>query len=150
MSRQKLYTLRTKRAFELKQKAFLIIFQGLSDAKNCLSSQSAPLSISGHFKRFQLNDLLSQLNWLTFLDKFPAALFFIIFFISTGMLRHYFKWRQDGIASGLLTPFQWFFNLMSKAISYLPTYWRWHRMHSRKVFFSSFAAFLTSVFPIMF
>ena len=33
-----------KRAFELKQKAFFIIFKGLSIAKNCLRPESAPLN----------------------------------------------------------------------------------------------------------
>ena len=35
--------LRTKRAFKVKQKAFFIIFKGLSIAKNCLRPESAPL-----------------------------------------------------------------------------------------------------------
>ena len=43
-SRQKLEYLRMKRAFELKQKAFFIIFKGLSVSKNCLRPESAPLS----------------------------------------------------------------------------------------------------------
>ena len=34
---------RTKRAFEVKQKAFFIIFKGLSVAKNRLRPESAPL-----------------------------------------------------------------------------------------------------------
>ena len=32
-----------KRAFEVKQEAFLIIFKGLSVAKHCLRPESAPL-----------------------------------------------------------------------------------------------------------
>ena len=32
-----------KRAFEVKQKAFFIIFKGLSVAKNCLRAESASL-----------------------------------------------------------------------------------------------------------
>ena len=35
----KTYILRTKRAFNVKQKAFFIIFEGLSVAKNCLNSR---------------------------------------------------------------------------------------------------------------
>ena len=35
--------LRTKRAFEVKQKVFFIIFKGLSIAKNCLRPKSAPI-----------------------------------------------------------------------------------------------------------
>ena len=35
--------LRTKTAFELKQKAFFIIFKGLSVAKDCVRPESAPL-----------------------------------------------------------------------------------------------------------
>ena len=35
--------LRTKRAFQVKQKVFFIIFKGLSVAKNCLRPESAPL-----------------------------------------------------------------------------------------------------------
>ena len=37
--------LRTKRAFEVKQKAFFIIFKGLSFAKNYLKTESAPLRV---------------------------------------------------------------------------------------------------------
>ena len=36
--------LRTKKAFEVKLKAFLIIFKGRSIAKNCLRPESATLS----------------------------------------------------------------------------------------------------------
>ena len=43
-SRQKLNILRTKRAFEVKWKAFFIIFKELSVTKNCLRPESAPLS----------------------------------------------------------------------------------------------------------
>ena len=42
-SRQKI--LRTKRAFEVKFKAFSIIFIKLSAAKNCLRHENAPLKI---------------------------------------------------------------------------------------------------------
>ena len=35
--------MRTKRAFEVKQKAFFIIFKGLSAVKNCIRPESAPL-----------------------------------------------------------------------------------------------------------
>ena len=38
-----------KRAFELKQKAFFIIFKGLSIAKNCLRPESVPLIESGRY-----------------------------------------------------------------------------------------------------
>ena len=34
--------LRTKKAFEVKQKSFFTIFKGLSVAKNCLRTESAP------------------------------------------------------------------------------------------------------------
>ena len=40
---KKLNILRTKRAFEMKQKAFFIIFKGLSFTKNYLRSESVPL-----------------------------------------------------------------------------------------------------------
>ena len=36
--------LRTKRAFEVKQIAFLIVFKGLSITKNCLIPEKAPLT----------------------------------------------------------------------------------------------------------
>ena len=42
-SRQNLITVRTKRAFKVKQKAFFIIFKGLSVAKNCLIPERVPL-----------------------------------------------------------------------------------------------------------
>ena len=35
--------MRTKRAFDEKQKVFFITFKGLSAAKNCLRPESAPL-----------------------------------------------------------------------------------------------------------
>ena len=35
--------LKTKRAFQVKQKVFFITFKGLSVAKNCLRPESAPL-----------------------------------------------------------------------------------------------------------
>ena len=35
----------TKRAFEVKQKTFFIIFKGLLAAKNCIRPESAPLII---------------------------------------------------------------------------------------------------------
>ena len=41
---KKLNILRMKRAFEVKWKAFFIIFKGLSVAKNCLRPENAPLS----------------------------------------------------------------------------------------------------------
>ena len=41
--RQKLNILKTKRAFEVKQKEFYITFKGLLVAKNCLRPESAPL-----------------------------------------------------------------------------------------------------------
>ena len=44
-SRQKLKILATKRAFEVKQKAFFIIFKGLSFAKSCLRPESVSLNI---------------------------------------------------------------------------------------------------------
>ena len=44
-SRQKLNILRTKRAFDMKQKKIFIIFKGLSVAKNCLRPESAPLNL---------------------------------------------------------------------------------------------------------
>ena len=37
--------LRTERAFEMKQKTFLINFQGLTDAKNIMRPEAAPLTI---------------------------------------------------------------------------------------------------------
>ena len=37
--------LRTKRAFEVKEKAFFIIYNGLGVAKNCLRPESDPLTI---------------------------------------------------------------------------------------------------------
>ena len=43
-SKQKPKYLRTKRAFKVKQKAFFIIFKGLSVVKNCLRTLSAPSS----------------------------------------------------------------------------------------------------------
>ena len=42
-SRQKLIL--KKRAFKVKQKAFFIIFKGLSVGKNCLRPESAPAKI---------------------------------------------------------------------------------------------------------
>ena len=39
-----------KRAFEVKQKAFFIIFKGLSVAKNCLRPESAPLVLPLRFQ----------------------------------------------------------------------------------------------------
>ena len=39
---ENLNILRTKRAFEVKSKAFFVIFKGLSIAKNCLRPESAP------------------------------------------------------------------------------------------------------------
>ena len=41
--------LRTKRAFEVKWKAFFIIFKGFSAAKNCLRFKSAPLNLAVQF-----------------------------------------------------------------------------------------------------
>ena len=41
--RQNLKILRTKRAFEVKLKAFFFIFKGLLVVKNCLRPESAPL-----------------------------------------------------------------------------------------------------------
>ena len=41
--------LRTKRAFEVKGKAFFIIFKGVSAAKNCLRPEIAPLRVNGKF-----------------------------------------------------------------------------------------------------
>ena len=42
-SRQNWNILRTKRAFDIKQKAFFIIFKGLSSAKNCIRPACASL-----------------------------------------------------------------------------------------------------------
>ena len=42
-SRQNLKYLEKKKSFEMKSKVFFIIFKGLSIAKNCLRSESAPL-----------------------------------------------------------------------------------------------------------
>ena len=36
--------MRTKRAFEMKEKAFFIVFKELSIAKNCFRPESAPLN----------------------------------------------------------------------------------------------------------
>ena len=59
--------MRTKRAFEAKQKAFFIIFKGISVAKTCLRPESAPLicfgrpplehTIKANFITFQTVDL---------------------------------------------------------------------------------------------
>ena len=43
---KKLNIFRMKRAFEVKQKAFFVIFKGLSVAKYCLRHESAPLSMN--------------------------------------------------------------------------------------------------------
>ena len=43
-SRQNLNILRTKRAFKVKSKAFFINFKVLSNSKNCLRPESAPLN----------------------------------------------------------------------------------------------------------
>ena len=54
---KKLNILRTKRVFKVKQKAFFIIFKGLSVAKNCLRPEGAPLKVSGifyHWSKFKL------------------------------------------------------------------------------------------------
>ena len=48
-SRQNLNASRTKRAFDMKQKAFFIIFKGFSGAKNCLRLESAPLILEAKF-----------------------------------------------------------------------------------------------------
>ena len=42
-SRQKFKYLENEKSFKVKQKAFFIIFQGFSIAKNCLRLESAPL-----------------------------------------------------------------------------------------------------------
>ena len=42
---------RTKKAFEVKQKAFFIIFKGLSVAKNCLRPESVPESVPEVFRQ---------------------------------------------------------------------------------------------------
>ena len=43
--------LRTKKAFEVKQKAFFIIFKGRSVAKNCLRLESVPESVPEVFRQ---------------------------------------------------------------------------------------------------
>ena len=47
--------LRTERAFKMKQKAFFIIFQGLSVAKNCLRPDTAFLTILAIKRRLLWN-----------------------------------------------------------------------------------------------
>ena len=44
--------LRMKRAFAVKQKAFFIIFKGLSIAKNCLRPENAPLRVHASIINF--------------------------------------------------------------------------------------------------
>ena len=51
-SRQKLNILSRKRAFEVKWKAFSIIFKGLSVAKNCLKPESAPLRVLKYYEQW--------------------------------------------------------------------------------------------------
>ena len=46
--------LRTKRTFKVKQKAFFIIFKGLSVAKNCLRPESAPLIVTYNTSLWEL------------------------------------------------------------------------------------------------
>ena len=46
--------MRTNRAFEVKEKVFLIIFEGLSVAKDCLRSESAPFKWMICFHKFVL------------------------------------------------------------------------------------------------
>ena len=45
----------TKRAFKVKEKAFFIIFQALSTAKNCLRPEKAPLSNTNLFEMMLCN-----------------------------------------------------------------------------------------------
>ena len=56
--------MRTKRVFQVKQRAFFIIFKGLSVAKNCLRPESAPLNSFVHkpVTHDELQKLISQLN----------------------------------------------------------------------------------------
>ena len=49
--------LRTKRAFEMKWKAFFIIFKGFSVAKNCPRFKSAPLNLA---VQFWLNEAIQE------------------------------------------------------------------------------------------
>ena len=56
-----------KRAFDVKQKAFFIIFKGLSAAKNCLRPESAPL-IKRHIlwhngNYFPMLSMLTKITW---------------------------------------------------------------------------------------
>ena len=46
-SRQKLKYLENEKSFWDEIKTFLIIFKGLSDAKNCLRPESSPLMLEG-------------------------------------------------------------------------------------------------------
>ena len=75
-----LNTLRTKSAFEVKQKAFVIISKGLPVAKNCLRSESPPL-------RKNLINLKPSTSFLMehmqLTDQFPASVkwSWIYFFI---------------------------------------------------------------------
>ena len=53
--------LRTKRAFKVKEKAFFIIFKGLSVAKNCLRPESVPLTQFSNLYSLQtLEDIKKQ------------------------------------------------------------------------------------------
>ena len=45
--------MRTKRAFKTKYKAFFTFFKGLSVAKNCLRSESAPLAKMREMRSFK-------------------------------------------------------------------------------------------------
>ena len=75
-----LNTLRTKSAFEVKQKAFVIISKGLPVAKNCLRSESPPLR-KNLINLKPLTSFLMEHMRLT--EQFPASVkwSWIYFFI---------------------------------------------------------------------
>ena len=45
-----------KQAFKMKQKSFFIIFKGVSNVKNCLRPESAPLMLQRKFKNWQVGN----------------------------------------------------------------------------------------------
>ena len=60
-SGQYLDILRTKKAFNMKQKAFVIIFEGLSLARNCLRAESGPLIEETN--DYELDERISDIVW---------------------------------------------------------------------------------------
>ena len=66
--------MRSKRAFELKQKVFSIIFKRLSVAKNDLRPESVPFNVTSVMKHIYtpvviLQKYLQSRNWLVYCSK---------------------------------------------------------------------------------